>query len=40
MSGETAKLNFAAEWQVKAIADKEDGMGNLVDLPTDEEELQ
>jgi len=36
-SGETTESNFAAEWQVKAIVDRENGMGDLVDLPTDEE---
>jgi hypothetical protein len=37
-SDETIELKFAAEWQVEATTNEEDGMEYLVDLPTDEEE--
>jgi hypothetical protein len=40
LSNKTTEMNFAAEWPASATVEEEDGMGDLVDLPTDEEEVQ
>jgi hypothetical protein len=40
LSDETAEMNFAAEWQVKATRDGENHKGDRVDLPIDKKELQ
>jgi hypothetical protein len=37
---ETAEVEVAAEWQVKATRDGEDNMGDRCDLPRDKEEVQ
>jgi hypothetical protein len=39
-SKETAELNFAAGWKLSATTEEKDGMGDHVDLPIEETELQ
>jgi hypothetical protein len=40
LSDRIAELESAAEWQLNATREEEDGMGDLVDLPICREEVQ
>jgi hypothetical protein len=40
LSDRIAELESAAEWQLNATKEEEDGMGDLVDLPICREEVQ